>query len=149
MTPRPIHRRISFLLGLIVLVFLIWAWHASYHRDTGIGWGNPRNAISIGSAKGIISLNKTTSLTSGGRPPGPRTGGLFTWSHELEITLPQALPPVSYHSEDVLALSRYTDLEIAQWFIILLYLLTWLGTITWHHHRQRRLLEKHASAPAP
>ena len=80
---------------------------------------------------------------------GPGKRGIYAFSRELDISSQPSLLPVRYQHEDIDSLYLAHNLAIAWWFIILLYLLAWLGTIAWRHHRQRSLLEKQASASAP
>lgn len=127
MHPRPLHRWKSFWLGLIVLIFLGWAWV----RSTG-GWDEV-HFTSPGSSNAVFGSNATEGLSFGWTdypfvPEGVsfasfRGGQINNW-------FPEAVTLVGGRTLECVT--------IAHWFLILLFLVPWAGFLFWRIRRMRR-----------
>jgi len=68
MSPRPLHRWKSFWLGLLVLIFLGWAWLRSMSYHEGIRWFNWDWGVMIGQGPegvGLYAGDRPTFLSEG------------------------------------------------------------------------------------
>ncbi|MEK7951619.1 hypothetical protein [Luteolibacter soli] len=144
MPPRPIHRWKSLWLGLIILLFLTWAWARSRtHADGVIIQLYSLTWTGVESADGYAMWNTITY-----RPGSPYTGppGRF---HTIAVSRKQAgdwfKPPIKIENRDLQPPQpTFTSHGIALWLITLLYLLTWLSFLAWRWQRIRK-----ASHPQP
>lgn len=135
MLPRPLHRWKSFWLGILVLVFLGWAWVRSIHCYDAVSWGEAHGGrgiiLSQRDSKVLITWN--SSMLIAAVAPGfsvfsanmnPRSNTIFpraiTW-REVPDDLP--LPTAS----------------IAHWFLILLFLIPWTAYLIWRGKQPGRL----------
>jgi hypothetical protein len=137
MLPRPFHRWKSFWLGVLVLIFLGWAWVRSIHCHDVASWGEAHGGrdilLSQRDSRVLITWNSSTLIAAA--PPGfsvsrvkmnPRSNTIFpraiTWQELPEYPLQTA--------------------SFAHWFLILLFLIPWTAFLLW---RARRL--KHLARP--
>lgn len=136
MHPRPIHRWKSFWLGLLVLIFLGWAWVRSTRLDDGIRWFNWDWGIMIGQGPEGVGLY-------GGDRPIFLDDGLQFWSVPAHAPAAEwfgrpffydSWPAFQIHGNAVLA----SNLQLAHWFLILLFLVPWIGFLLWRVRRMRR-----------
>jgi hypothetical protein len=137
--PRPIHRWKTLWLGLLVLIFLLWAWARSLQHRDSLNYGTPggRFMIECRNSTGTASLRIGTVMPHycGTIPPGitytTDTHGSRRWFRDPgEITRLSSGP---------------YWIQIAHWLLLVLFLLPWLGLLAW---RQRRM-KRHATAAAP
>jgi hypothetical protein len=144
MPPRPIRWK-TFWLGLLVFLFLLWAWGRSVGHCDSLTYGSPggRFMIECQNSSGSVALEIGVArtflhrivpagivLTSETRP-GRR------WLGDIEITR--------------LSSGRYW-IQIAHWLLIVLFLLPWLTFLAWRQRKQRRhhrLTEKESNPPPP
>jgi hypothetical protein len=136
MSPRPIQRWKSVWLGLLVLIFLGWAWLRSMSYHEGIRWFNWDWGVMIGQGPegvGLYAGDRPTFLSE----------GLHLWN--LPVHDPAAewfgrpflydsWPAFQIHGNAVLA----SSLQLAHWFLILLFLVPWAGFLIWRIRRMRR-----------
>ena len=154
MTPRPIHRRITFWLGLTILIFLTWAWHHSYWHGSGIRWGNEKKSLNLTSIFGVVQVRHVQVRP--GTIPSMRFGHKgFTPFHQTSSQWHPWRPsplPIHYRRETGSGDPYITpplppwighNLTIRWWLITLLHLIAWTAILTSLHRRQSRLLEKH------
>lgn len=136
MLPRPIHRWKSFWLGVLILVFLGWAWARSQHHLDGFLWMGPSFQLSAGQITGRVEL--TWADSSGAR------GKSFIWvqeaaSNDGEPLFPKAVNWESYPGQ--------IQLTVAHWFLIGLVLLPWSTFLGWRYRRIRRMAREYARCP--
>lgn len=133
MTPRPFHRWKSFWLGVLVLIFLGWAWVRSIDCRDVASWGEAHGGrgillsqrdsevlITWNSSKIIAVVAPGFSVSSVKLNPRSHTvlARAITWQESPEYPLLTA--------------------SIAHWFIILLFLLPWTTFLLWRHRRMKR-----------
>ncbi|RYD47085.1 MAG: hypothetical protein EOP83_28605 [Verrucomicrobiaceae bacterium] len=156
MTPRSTHRRKTFWLGLLILIFLTWAWHHSYWYGSGIGWGNQKKYLGASSILGVAEFRYVEALPGTSSPARLSSKGFTSFHQDSSWWHPRqpSQLPVHYQGETASGDPHVVpplppwfahEVTIAWWFITLLHLIAWLATLTWLHRRQHRLLEKHAS----
>lgn len=142
MSPRPLHRWKSFWLGLLVLIFLGWAWQRSIRHLDSFGIAN-----SAGSVGGLVyQRDSTVILTAPGTMrilPGTR---LFTILLPYPRNYPLIPPPLSVGRN---ASQPYHTIIIAHWLLVLLFFVPWVGFLLWRVRRMRRLAGSSTKDPAP
>ncbi len=127
---RPLYRWKSFWFGVLVIVFLGWAWVRSYSLQEGLA-GELRPTQSVGVLQNLGSVRLIVRPTIGLRP------GFF--SDDVNGTtriFPAAFYWEIYYFEGI---GSITVGEVAHWFLILLFLLPWSGWLAWRWRRMRRL----------
>ena len=134
MFPRPFHRWKSFWLGVLVLIFLGWAWVRSIHCRDVVSWGEAHGGrgilLSQRDSKVLITWN--TSKIIAVVAPGfsvssvnlnPRSHTVFPRAIHWREFPDYPLPTTS----------------IAHWFLIFLFLLPWTTFLVWRNRRMKRL----------
>ncbi|MEK7951617.1 hypothetical protein [Luteolibacter soli] len=134
MPPRPIHRWKSLWLGLIILLFLIWAWAKSRsHSDRICLFVQPGIIHFLRSRGGYLQWDCAYGHFSGPHPP------LITFDSTSRPWNPGLLPaPLRYDEHP--NRPYIIRVGIACWFITLLYLIPWLTFLAWRWQRHKPLL---------
>lgn len=133
MPPRPIHRWKSFWLGVLFLLFLSWSWVHSMQQWSGFNYkasgsstlwagGNASASLYIGSLRTPIPF---VELHFESEPAGI--------SPSDRVWFPAA---ASFKGSDP---DDWRWLNIAHWFLILVFLLPWIAFLLWRHRRMKRL----------
>lgn len=132
-SPRSIYRWKSFWLGLLVLIFLGWAWVRSTHRMDSFSYkGSTFSRTWAGThGLGVVHLLwwkdrfavEGLNLYSTSAPSHLRLKS--TW-----FPKPVALSGGSQGGAD--------GITISHWFLILLFLVPWTGFLFWRVRRMRR-----------
>ena len=128
MTPRPMHRWKSFWLGVIVVVFLGWAWVRSVqHRDAvTFYFPNAGHELTLASRAGAFRLAWNEL------PPSGVTWPAFTTSSRP--TTAQWFADAA----DIFNGSSVRGVGMSYWLGILLFLGLWLELLFWRVRRRRR-----------
>jgi hypothetical protein len=133
MTPRPIHRWKSFWLGVLVLIFLGWAWVTSMSllHIAGYIYPSKSQAIFLRNLPGTIEIENTgphysvTPVT----PP-------VQWYSYARIHDPVWLPrPMLFQPFG--ALGGWT-VHLPYWLITPLFLIPWTGLLAWRWRQIKR-----------
>lgn len=131
MPPRPLHRWKSFWLGLFVLVFLCWAWWTSMNQIAGVTWAanNGVRQVQLSNYDAMVhcwigdnGYHRTAGLHWDRRKDGAEEKEDGTW----------------FQPGIVLTEGGGSGLQLAHWFIILLFLIPWVGFLIWRIRRMRR-----------
>ena len=129
MSPRPFYRWKSLSFGVLILIFLGWAWVRSTTSgdvliyDTGSDQG-----VWIGHRwSKVIFISWQNMPASSGR-------GIHVLSTPLSNHKTCFPGPVTTGSEQ-----GNREIEVAHWFLIVLFLIPWLGWLFWHGRRMKRL----------
>ena len=128
MPPRPLHRWKSFWAGILVLVFLGWAWSRSLRHLDGFLWMAPRFHLSAGQTAGRLELAWSASDGAWGRD--------FLWILEAAANTGEPFFPKAVNWETY---PGKIQLTVAHWFLILLLLVPWSAFIRWRFRRNRRI----------
>lgn len=132
MTPRPLYRWKSFWLGVLVIVFLGWAWMRSISRMEG---GEYFTALT---GPGMIAQRSGTVIfawndpTAGGDP----VRFLSVEAGTEDESLPPAFELDRWDMEQ--GWGESTRCAIAHWFLILLFLAPWSGWLIWRWRAMSR-----------
>ncbi|MCW1926397.1 hypothetical protein OKA05_27850 [Luteolibacter arcticus] len=121
MTPRPLHRRVSFWLGLFIACFLGWAWWHSYRYCPGAG---------VAFAGAQISAARQDGATFVFTPPDQGMA-----RHWIDVEPRASCPDL----EDALSTAEGLDvrwMRLPDPLVFLTYLALWTAALAW---RQRRL----------
>jgi hypothetical protein len=142
MTPRPIHRSRLFWLGLPALIFLTWVWLGTRPHLAWAQKGTPAALVLLGTDSGTYRIAWTRRLS-------PTIRFTSTGFKKLIATQePAPLFPTAFsHLTDESPRTRRTsEIRIAHWLAVAIYLVLWLTACAlWQHRkRQRRLLDHHA-----
>jgi hypothetical protein len=124
MTPRPLYRWKSFWLGVVVLVFLGWAWVRSVqHRDAvTLYFPSAQHSLTLASRAGSCTVIWEDLPTAG-----------VTWPAFTTISKP--MRSGTWFQE---AVGIYDwRWAVAYWFLILLFLGPWLGVLFWRVRRRK------------
>ena len=127
MPPRPLHHWKSFWLGLLMLAILGCGWIRSMSHTDGFLWLPKRFRFSAWQSTGQLGFAWDYS-----QPPLPVS--MFHWIHEPvsatgEPWFPRAVVPEIY--------DRQFQFGIANWFLMLLFLIAWIPFLVWRVRRQR------------
>ena len=131
MPPRPLHCWKSFWLGLLVLIFLGWAWVLSTD-----GWDYIFFSAAYFSSSGVGS-NGPGGLSLGWTDDPFLPDGLSIFSHQggpIHNWFPEAFTLAGTTAEGW----PMEGVTIAHWFLILLFLVPWAGFLYWRVRRMRR-----------
>lgn len=146
MKPGPIHRWKSFWLGVFVLVFLGWSWVRSMDHPDIVAFGSTasKECWQVGSGAAAIHYYYT-DLTNSEFYTGP-DGWVFdsTAKRRQFNWYPAAIK--ARHSTDLLTVTR---VEVAHWFLMLLFFVPWASFIGWRWRRMNNLTKTHDAATAP
>lgn len=130
-SPRSIYRWKSFWLGLLVLIFLGWAWLRSMHHIDDITHKASTSSISWGACAGFGAVLIGSSHDPFA-PDGWRFGSYRTNPDWGGNWFPEAILLEGGTDEG------WQNLSIAHWFLILLFLVPWAGFLFWRIRRMRR-----------
>jgi hypothetical protein len=143
MPPRPIHRWKTFWLGILVLIFLGWAWQDSRRHETSFSAIREYSwawlPVGISHADSRLTIRSTHQL--GPREAVCTSRGKFhffrqrTTPTEEPLTLNWKTYPNFISPEANIGLQL---IEIPHWFLILLCLISWLAFLTWRWLRMKR-----------
>jgi hypothetical protein len=131
MHPRPLHRWKSFWLGVFVLAFLGWAWVRSVHRIDDISYKASTSSTSWGACTGFGAVLLGWSHDPFA-PDGLRFSSARTNPDWGSIWFPEAIQLDGGRTEG------WQNFSIAHWFLILLFLVPWAGSLFWRIRRMRR-----------
>lgn len=119
---RPLYRWKTFWFGVLVVMFLAWAWARSTKVIDKHGWssgGNHWTLVSTGGSFGIIRFS-----TGAGNLVVPRSAIAF--------------PPAWYSSREELGGSLSVSQHVcAYWFASVAFLVPWSGWLAWKWRRMR------------
>jgi hypothetical protein len=129
MHPRPLHRWKSFWLGLLVLIFLGWAWVRSMHQTDDISYKPSSSSISWGATiqRGTVFLAWVDDTSV---PDGLNVSSFSGW--KTNIWFKKAIVLQGARTDG------WQSISIAYWFLILLFLVPWAGFLFWRIRRMRR-----------
>lgn len=125
MTPRPFYRWRSFWLGVLVIVFLGWAWMRSISRTEG--WEYSTTVT----RSGVLAQRSGTVVLAWNDPSAVGDPVQF-FSHEMapeDSPLPPAFELDRWDMEP--GRGETILCTIAHWFLILLFLVPWCGWLAW------------------
>jgi len=138
----PWYRSRLFWFGLLVLLFLLWGW-ADWRGALSLTAKVGNSRLAIGNQAGALRIAWRSA------PAGPAA---FTIAGRKGTRAPDHIhlfPPAFKHSEVNLSASfgggRFTTVAIAYWFLILVYLPLWLGTLAGWQRRKARLIRASAA----
>lgn len=133
MPPRPLHHWKSFWLGLLVLIFLGWAWVRSMHHVDDIYYEPSTSSKTWGATSGLGAVLLTWEVH-----PFPPNGLNFD-SYPVKPSWPTNIwfPKAITLQERGTGGSQYKGIAIAHWFLILLFLVAWAGFLFWRVRRMR------------
>jgi hypothetical protein len=116
MHPRPLHRWKSLWFGVLFIAFLAWAWARSMnHGFIFVPWRKAGTVVgSYGGLARVSLYEPVSSFPAGIHPYVPSLPG--RWFPDLLV---------------VSSAGRETTLLLSYWFIILLFLVPWLGWLAW------------------
>jgi len=128
-----------FWLGLPGLLFLLWGWVVWISPPSLTATiGNSR--LTVGNWAGTLRVVwETRGGTPGGFTVSGRTG---TRAPDLIDPFP---PAIRYSKVNLPGGNRFVTVSIAYWFLIIVYLPLWLGTVAWWVRRKARLLKTSAN----
>jgi hypothetical protein len=129
MRPRSVIRWKSFWFGILVLGFLGWAWWRSNEKRDIASFEIGADKWNVVSTIGFISTQRFESAA--------RSNGVHFWTESTEgwvIEVPAAFEHfVTEHRH-----GRLTLWNVAYWFLMLLFLVPWLGFLAWRVRKQRK-----------
>lgn len=142
MSSHSLHRWKSFWLGLLVLIFLGWAWVRSIHRIDDISYKASTSSRSWGACTGfgavILGWSDDPFAPDGLRFSSYRAGPDWVTTWFPEAILMEGDPDESWQ-----------NFRIAHWFLILHFLVPWAGFLVWRVRRvKRHSMSEPQSAPS-
>jgi hypothetical protein len=133
--PRPLIKWKCFWIGILVLVFLGWSWARSMKHIESVGWAAPQFGLGLSHVAGAVSFAFVDGDSS-------RWGkGALTTGVESRRIRPENLG--DYRAIRRFSVSRNgvesSGVKLAHWFLILLFLVPWLGFLFWRVRKQKKL----------
>jgi hypothetical protein len=119
MTPRPIHRRLSFWLGLFVACFLAWAWWDGYRRGAGVAYTTGRGTT-------VIYLHGKGTSYLGWGPISYAPGFIWSYGPRLDAPVTHAV---------VISTGKVKHLRIPDAAVFSTYLALWSTALAWRSRR--------------
>jgi hypothetical protein len=134
MKPRPINRWKSFWLGVLILVFLGWAWARSGHQMDYLQ--APR--FFLRQASGELTAFLWNDDSTGGR--------WMVSSDPISYGVGDGVPR-AFRWDRVSDYDLFTKIDkdlgrrcvVSHWFLMLLFLVPWVGFLVWRVRKQRQL----------
>jgi hypothetical protein len=137
--PRPLIKWKSFWLGILVLVFLGWAWVRSIQHDERVYFG-------LGTQWWEIVRSHGTTVAMCWSESGTGRG-----IHSVSFSSEQSVEGVNLDIRIPPAFKRVVGRElipavwgVADWFLILLFLVPWASFLAWRVRKLRRLTQADA-----
>ena len=127
MLPRPLHRWTSFWLGVFVVVFLGWAWARSLDQWDILDW-----AVSKEEFYSLVNLEQKLRIVCN----RTETSGATFRFQSIEAT--EEAVPVPPWIETTSSVFGW-QIDVAHWFLILLFLLPWTTWLVGRSRRMKRL----------
>jgi hypothetical protein len=153
----PLHRTITFHLGLFPIILLLWAWADSVtHSISGLQPTGDRNLVAFSSMNSRIDffsvslpVDRRTLVASGVSPFANMDGRLSRTEIPSGMDPPWFPAPrrvvQTLHSGELAF--HHSRVVLPYWLIITCYLPLWLAASFWHARRKtKRLLQ---SLPSP
>jgi hypothetical protein len=145
MSPRPLIKWKSFWLGILVLVFLGWAWVRSIGHADSVWAGVRSSEWLLTSFAGRMTWlchdeafrGEARSIHGLGFDSG-RGGDNEEWIQPAFEKFQRDVP----YGNGTLSFWR-----VSHWFLILLFFLPWSAFRAWRYRRQRKLTETNPSTP--
>ena len=137
MEPRPIYQWKSFLLGVVLLAFMGWAWQQGMQKDQGVSVSTPVVAFGIGQVEGqagvfAVSIKQSWDVS---RSSTPRMDQAVWFPSFGSVSLSQVNGSAPY--------VWYFHARFAHWFLIFAVVVGWSAWLRW---RWKRLEGKGAGA---
>jgi hypothetical protein len=131
------------LLGLPGLVFLLWGWLANSHSGY-VGWLGDDHSHSVHHFLGCVEFRRAVDLGMGFE------FGDQGFRSEHFLKRPDELWPPAFRFEQEVepGTQRATTVRIADWAIVLAYLLLWTA-VQWRWQRRKARLSRRAAVELP
>jgi hypothetical protein len=127
------------LPGLVLLMFMWFGYPRSFHEAQ---WDTHHVRRSVGFGEGAVGFYVHTNSHWRGIEDISRGPGFHLDGYEVESGEEAPLFGPAFHSGSrVDSFRGYTTVEFSLWFIVLLYLVLWLGTLVWWQRRRYRSIE--------
>jgi len=155
MKPRPLIKWKSFWLGILVLGFLGWAWVRSMTCESSVsyGYGGSGHYCGIYASEGKVTVGHATDtfeqLHGFDVVSFPNEGRQW-WPAAVKIGRETKVVVNGDLDEDDLELEDPGEwwVNLAFWFLMLLFFLPWSTFLAWRWRRQRILTKVNEAAPA-
>ena len=134
MLPRPLHRWKSFWLGVFVVVFLGWAWARSLDQWDILDW-----AVSKEEFYSLVNLEGKLRIVCNRMET---IGAAFRFQSIEATEEADPMPPWIETTSSVFG----WQIDVAHWFLILLFLLLWTTWLVWRSRRMKRLASEPGTA---
>jgi hypothetical protein len=134
MNPRPFYRWKSFWLGVLVLMFCIWAWVRSYGFNEAVGHSpTPYEGRLLGQVAGTVFYYYTKA------PWAHSTGfGMTSEPAEPWLVNDNGWFPAPWVHRWHDGHMESNGFHIAHWLLILLFFIPWMGLLIWRIRKQRK-----------
>ena len=132
MKSRPFYRWKSLWLGVVVLLFLGWAWQQSRQRNQMVSVATPVGAFGISQVEGQASFFAANLKQNWGvsKVSVPRRMAAVWFPTMVKMGLSD-VSGAGYHRRDF-------HLRFAHWFLILVFVTVWSAWLAWKWKRERR-----------
>jgi hypothetical protein len=132
MTPRPIYRWKSFWLGILILGFLGWAWARSMSWESYLNWGTETNGA-------WVFTSGTGEVLLGWLGHGLEPTFMLGLVHEQFEVYPPGEASWFPRFAEVYSEPPFSrGIKVAHWFLMLVFLVTWLGWLFWRVRKHGR-----------
>ena len=137
MSPRPVHRWKSFWLGILVIVFLGWAWARSIHFGESVHLGSMTGTKGtiLGQSAGMVGVTRWRAPVvydpGCSSPIFGNSGTQFSaWRNSHGNPRYEFPSAANLWRQDF-----YWSFGLAHWLLIPLFLTTWLAGLRWRWQR--------------
>jgi hypothetical protein len=140
--PKPIWKSVGFWLGLVISMFLAWIFVQSISFETTFGHIAPTEVWAVGLNEASFQIRHVdTSKVGHGLKSGWQLRRTRSTTRDLEQdSLPLAGTWKFFAFEEQWGWEFRTYVSIPLWFISVVWLLIWMGTVRWWRHRVRNRL---------
>ena len=140
----PLHRSLTFWLGLPGLIFLSWAWVDSMHRLSAVQRRHTINSRELQAEtrdsllhhSGKLSLIRVKPLAD---EPYTNKHSRTYWRRQ-DSPAGTWFPPLDYRTDLTAAVLQSRTLTIPHWLIILAHLALWTALLAYRRRRMRRAM---------
>jgi hypothetical protein len=126
--PRPLIKWKSFWLGTLVLGFLAWTWTRGKGHNESVSCGIAGHSAGIGNSHGHLGVFYNGINHPGVRYTGNPGATSYPFHSPVDATARKASRTGPTHAH----------VFVAHWFLIVVFLVSWLGFLFWRIRRQRK-----------
>ncbi len=131
---KPLRRSLTFWLGVLGFVFLVWLWMDSFPRISYAEYEGEEGWIVLMSDKGVFHYTLRDLKGAGdfavkiSQPRPPR--GFSITPEKVDLLSSDLLPrPLDINTDWHIGTRQVIEVQVAQWLVGIIYLLAWVAIL--------------------